>query len=51
MDKELENIAQVTSTGDLRTKLVEADEAKVEVEAILLKRVSSDMLTTSCVNR
>lgn len=39
MDKELETIAQVSSTGDLRGKLVEAEEAKVEIEAILLKRV------------
>lgn len=40
MDKELEAIAQVTSTGELRGKLLEADEAKVEIEAILLKRVN-----------
>lgn len=40
MDKELETIAQISSTGDLRSKLVEADEAKVEVEAVLMKRVS-----------
>lgn len=39
MDKELETIGQVSSTGDLRGKLVEAEEAKVEIEAILLKRV------------
>lgn len=39
MDKELETIAQVSSIGDLRGKLVEAEEAKVEIEAILLKRV------------
>lgn len=39
MDKELDAIAQVTSTGELRGKLLEADEAKVEIEAILLKRV------------
>lgn len=39
MDKELETIAQVSSVGDLRGKLVEAEEAKVEIEAILLKRV------------
>lgn len=41
MDKELDIIAQVSSTGDLRGKLAEAEEAKVDVEAILLKRVSS----------
>lgn len=39
MDKELEIIAQTTSTGDLRGKLLQAEEAKVEIEAILLKRV------------
>lgn len=39
MDKELEAIAQVTSTGELRSKFLEADEVKVEIEAILLKRV------------
>lgn len=39
MTNELELIAQVTSTGDLRSKLVQADEAKVDVEAILTKRV------------
>lgn len=43
MDKELETIAQITSTGDLRGKLVEAEEAKVENEAILLKRVNFDV--------
>lgn len=40
MDKELESITQVTTVGDLRSKLLEAEEAKVEVEAILLERVS-----------
>lgn len=40
MGKELETIEQVTSSGELRNKLVEAEEAKVEIEAILLKRVS-----------
>lgn len=40
MDKELDIIAQVTSTGDLRSKLAEAEEVKVDVEAILLERVS-----------
>lgn len=39
MDKELELIAQVSAVGDLRAKLAEAEEAKVEVEAILLERV------------
>lgn len=41
MGKELETIAQVTSSRDLRYKLVEAEAEKVEIEAILLKRVSS----------
>lgn len=41
MGKELETIAQVTSSGDLRNNLVEAEAMKVEIEAILLKRVSS----------
>jgi len=40
MDKELDSITQVTTVGDLRSKLLEAEEAKVEVEAVLLERVS-----------
>lgn len=40
MGKELETIEQVTSSGELHNKLVEAEEAKAEIEAILLKRVS-----------
>lgn len=39
MDKELDSITQVTTVGDLRSKLIEAEEAKVEVEAVLLERV------------
>lgn len=39
MDKELEHISQVTTVGDLKEKLEEAEEAKVTVEAILLQRV------------
>lgn len=39
MGKELENIGQVTSVGDLPEKLTEAEEAKIEVEAQLLERV------------
>lgn len=39
MGDELESIAQITSTGDLRTKLIEAEAAKVDVEAHLLKCV------------
>lgn len=41
MGKELELISQVTSSGELHNKLTEAEEAKVEIEAILLKRVCS----------
>lgn len=50
MDKELDIIAQVSSTGDLRGKLAEAEEAKVEVEAILLKRVSSCTIDRAVMN-
>lgn len=39
MGKELETVSQVTSSEELHTKLVEAEDAKVEIEAILLKRV------------
>lgn len=38
MDKELEHIGEVTSIGDLKIKLEEAQEAKIAVEAILLER-------------
>ncbi|XP_072386756.1 muscle-specific protein 300 kDa isoform X12 [Diabrotica undecimpunctata] len=38
MAKELENIGNVTSVGDLPQKMEEAEEAKAEVEAIILKR-------------
>lgn len=40
MGKELETIEQMTSCGELHNKLIEAEEAKAEIEAILLKRVS-----------
>lgn len=40
MDKELELIGQVTTIGDLKDKLQEAEEAKVAVEAVLLQRYS-----------
>lgn len=40
MSKELENIGQVTSVGDLPEKLTEAEEGKVQVEGQLLERVS-----------
>lgn len=39
MDKELEHISQVTTVGDLKDKLQEAEEAKISVEAVLLERV------------
>lgn len=39
MDKELEHIGQVTTVGDLKDKLEEAEEAKLSVEAVLLERV------------
>lgn len=41
MGKELEHIASVTCVGDLPKKLEQADEAKTDVEAHLLERVSS----------
>lgn len=40
MAKELEHIGSVTSVGDLPQKMEEAEEAKNEVEAIILERVS-----------
>lgn len=39
MDKELEHIGQVTTVGDLKDKLQEAEDAKIAVEAVLLERV------------
>lgn len=39
MDKELEHIGQVTTVGDLKDKLQEAEDAKITVEAVLLERV------------
>lgn len=39
MGKELEIVSQITSSEELHAKLVEAEETKVEIEAILLKRV------------
>lgn len=39
MAKELENIANVTSVGDLPQKMEEAENAKAEVEAKILERV------------
>lgn len=49
MDKELESITQVTTVGDLRAKLLEAEEAKAEVEATLLERVGAYRGEGSCV--
>lgn len=40
MNRELDAITQVTQVGDLRAKLVEAEEAKGEVERELLERVN-----------
>lgn len=39
MNRELDAITQVTQVGDLRGKLLEAEEAKAEVERELLERV------------
>lgn len=41
MAKELEYIGSITSVGDLPQKMEEAEEAKTEVEAIILERVSN----------
>lgn len=48
MDKELEHIGQVTTVGDLKDKLQEAEDAKISVEAVLLERVKwqSNTITT-----
>lgn len=40
MDKELEHIGQVTTVGDLKDKLQQAEDAKIAVEAVLLERVN-----------
>lgn len=39
MNKELDQIANLSTVGNLKEKLEEAEEAKTEVEAILLERV------------
>lgn len=39
MGKELEHIGSVTNVGNLPKKLEEAEEAKTEVEALILERV------------
>lgn len=39
MNKELDQIANLSTVGNLKEKLEEAEEAKIEVEAILLERV------------
>ncbi|XP_070067953.1 muscle-specific protein 300 kDa isoform X15 [Drosophila takahashii] len=46
MDKELEHIGQVTTVGDLKDKLQEAEDAKISVEAVLLERNS--LLQEAC---
>lgn len=45
MGKELEIIGQFSNVGDLPIKLAEAEEAKVEVEGQLLKRVGFHTFT------
>lgn len=40
MSKELEAIAAIGSVGDIPGKLTEAEEAKTEVEAAIMERVS-----------
>lgn len=40
MSKELDAIAAIGSVSDLPEKLTEAEEAKAEVEALILERVS-----------
>ncbi|XP_032294435.1 muscle-specific protein 300 kDa isoform X26 [Drosophila virilis] len=46
MDKELEHIGQVTTVGDLKDKLQQAEDAKIAVEAVLLERNS--LLQEAC---
>lgn len=46
MDKELDEITKVTAVADLRLKLQEAEEAKIEVEGKLLERNSLLMETS-----
>lgn len=46
MAKELEYIGSVTSVGDLPHKMEEAEEAKTEVEALILERNSLLQETT-----
>lgn len=40
MAKELEHIGSVTSVGDLPKKMEEAEDAKTEVEALIIERVT-----------
>lgn len=40
MAKELENIGNVTSVGDLPQKMEEAEELKTDVETQIMERVS-----------
>lgn len=39
MAKELEHIGSVTSVGDLPQKMEETEDAKTEVEALIIERV------------
>lgn len=50
MGRELEIVEQATSSGELHEKLLKAEETKVEIEAILLKRVSIFVCSTSSLN-
>lgn len=49
MGKELESIGQVCSVGDLPEKLLEAEEAKVQVEGQLLERVGFSPVFTKSI--
>lgn len=49
MGKELESIGQVCSVGDLPEKLLEAEEAKVQVEGQLLERVGFSLVFTKSI--
>ena len=50
MGKELESIGQVCNVGDLPEKLLEAEEAKVQVEGQLLERVGYSRSISSSFN-
>lgn len=44
MAKELEYIGNVTNVGDLPQKMEEAEEAKIEVETLILERVNKQYI-------